>query len=390
MTVVNVATDTVAPPAVHVDIVPPPALDADQRAAWRRLQQISAASAPAMDNPFLSVDFAVAVGTQRPAARVAVLTRDGQHVGFFAYEQVRRGVAKPIGATISDCQGPVLDPALDMSPRQLLAACDLQVWEYDHLTTALEGFASHHAVVDDSPVMWLADGWQAYRDERRAVSKSLLSGFERKARKLARDVGPLRFALHTGERNVLEHLMRWKSAQYRATGVPDRFGQPWIARALRALMSSGRQSDVGGCLSALWAGDRLVAAHAGLRSATILSWWFPAFDPAFARYSPGAILLLRMAEAAAASGVRQVDLGRGHHPYKERFASTSWPVAEGWVERPGVATVVRRIQRIPHRIVLHAVMGTEREDQARRLLRRAAGLRARLDGNAFPASEGER
>lgn len=378
MTVVNVETDTGTRSAVDVEVVPPTALDAGQRAAWRRLQATNAASMPAMGNPFLSVDFAVAVGSQRPAARVAVLSRDGQIVGFFPHEQVRRGVAKPIGATISDCQGPVCDPALRMTPLQLLSACGLKVWEYDHLTTALDGFAEHHEIIDDSPLMWLADGWEAYREERRTVSKSLLIGFERKARKLARDVGTLRFALHTDEREVLERLMRWKSAQYRATGVPDRFGQPWIARVVGTLMASGRDSDTGGCLSALWAGDRLVAAHAGLRSGTILSWWFPAYDVAFARYSPGAILLLRMAEAAAASGIQQVDLGRGHHPYKERFASTSWPVAEGWVECPGVATVVRRIQRLPHRIVLHAVMGTEREDHARRLLRRAAGLRARL------------
>jgi CelD/BcsL family acetyltransferase involved in cellulose biosynthesis len=64
-------------------------------------------------------------------------------------------------------------------------------------------------------------------------------------------------------------------------------------------------------LSVLRADGRPVAAHFGLRTERVPACWFPAYDPAFAKYSPGLILHLRMAEAAAADGTAYPDPGRG-------------------------------------------------------------------------------
>ena len=57
--------------------------------------------------------------------------------------------------------------------------------------------------------------------------------------------------------------------------------------------------------------------HFGLRTATTLVGWFPAYDTEFARYSPGIVHHLHMAEHAAASGLLMVDMGKGGREYKE-------------------------------------------------------------------------
>jgi hypothetical protein len=47
-----------------------------------------------------------------------------------------------------------------------------------------------------------------------------------------------------------------------------------------------------------------------------------AFDTAFARYSPGTVLLMRMVEDFCAEGVKEIDFGGGEGRYKERFGNS--------------------------------------------------------------------
>jgi len=81
-----------------------------------------------------------------------------------------------------------------------------------------------------------------------------------------------------------------------------------------------------------------------MRSETVLHWWFPVYDPEdeLARYSPGGILLLKLAEQAAGMGLRVLDLGKGDDPYKDSFRTGAIPLAEGAVEVPSIAATLRR------------------------------------------------
>jgi CelD/BcsL family acetyltransferase involved in cellulose biosynthesis len=72
-----------------------------------------------------------------------------------------------------------------------------------------------------------------------------------------------------------------------------------------------------------------------LLSGDRLCWWFPAYDPELARYSPGLILLLELIAEGAARGVPVLDLGRGEHDYKLRVADRFYEVAEGEVTSGG-------------------------------------------------------
>jgi CelD/BcsL family acetyltransferase involved in cellulose biosynthesis len=78
-----------------------------------------------------------------------------------------------------------------------------------------------------------------------------------------------------------------------------------------------------------------VAVHLGLLGKDRLSWWFPAYDPDFGRYSPGLILLLDLINEASSRGIPLVDLGRGEHDYKLRVTSQFYEVAAGEVPAAG-------------------------------------------------------
>jgi len=61
----------------------------------------------------------------------------------------------------------------------------------------------------------------------------------------------------------------------------------------------------------------------------LLHWWFPAYDPSLAKYSPGRILLLELLQAAESNGVHKIDLGRGVVGYKSRAMTGAVTIAEG-------------------------------------------------------------
>ena len=70
-----------------------------------------------------------------------------------------------------------------------------------------------------------------------------------------------------------------------------------------------------------------------MRTPEVFHIWFPAYHPEFAKYSPGLILLIEMAQHCAAAGIERVDLGKGSQRYKKSFASAAIPLAEGVVTR---------------------------------------------------------
>jgi CelD/BcsL family acetyltransferase involved in cellulose biosynthesis len=88
-----------------------------------------------------------------------------------------------------------------------------------------------------------------------------------------------------------------------------------------------------GCYQLLYAGDRLVAGHFGMRSRTVWHCWFPVYDMEMANYSPGLILHLKMAAHAPSAGLHTIDLDRGRSEYKTRLMSKAIVVAHGSVDR---------------------------------------------------------
>jgi CelD/BcsL family acetyltransferase involved in cellulose biosynthesis len=331
-------------PGKRILVLRPDELGPDHIKLWREIRALTGAPA----NPFLDPAFTAAVGRVRPGARVAVLQEDGSPAGYFPYEKGPLGRGRAIGIGVSDSQGAVLRPGVEVDAHRLLRACGLASWEFDTLEDGQHTFAAHAVEELASPVVDLDAGFDRYLERLRETTPGFVGRTRAKERRLARQVGEVRFVLDSRDPAVLRALMRWKSAQYRRTGRRDRFAQEWINGLVGLLARSG-EPECRGLLSVLYAAGRPVAAHFGLRSATVLSWWFPAYDRAYGTYSPGLVLHLRMLEAAAADGVRMVDLGTGPARYKESLKTRDLRVYEGAVVRPVPGAAVHLLAREPAR-----------------------------------------
>jgi CelD/BcsL family acetyltransferase involved in cellulose biosynthesis len=357
---------------MKVTVIRPHELGATEISAWRTMQQ----SSPEFTNAFLSPGFTVAAGRVCPTARVGVMEDGHDVVGFFPFEQGRSRIGRPIAAGVCDFQAVIHAPGVEWSMRDLLEGCNLDVWEFDHLIARQAQSTGRNVALRPSPIIDVSDGYAAYLEERLRVSKKIFKSTLYKSRKLEREVGATRFEFDNQEADVLGILIRWKSQQYRRTGYRDQFGIEWIRRLVWELFET-RRDGCAATLSVLYAADRVIAVHLGLRSDQALSCWFPAYDVELARYSPGLWLHLKMAEAAAQAGLRHLDLGKGDEEYKQSLKTGDLFVGEGWIDRPSLVACMRRVQRAPGRIAVDFVLRRPRLRQAaRRTLRTIGDLRS--------------
>ena len=140
----------------------------------------------------------------------------------------------------------------------------------------------------------------------------------------------MRFTLHDPDPSTLGQLIAWKRQQYRRTGAPDVFARRWTVELLERIHAT-QSAAFAGVLSTLSIGQRVIAAHMGMRSDDVLHWWFPSFDIAFARHSPGIILLVELCRAAAERGIRIIELGPGEEGYKLLMANAGVTMAAGHI-----------------------------------------------------------
>jgi len=249
-----------------------------------------------------------------------------------------------VGLALSDYQGPIVIAEAEWTPEQILRGCRTTTWEFDHLLASQHQFAKYVHVTDHSPTMDLSKGYAEYEKTRLRLGGKRLRDAYRCSRKLEREVGPIRFERHVCDRELLYTLINWKRAQCQRTGTFDYFSLEWTV-ALIEMIHSRQSSDFGGLLSALYVDDTLLAIHYCLRSSTVWHSWFPAYDHQFANYSPGLILLVQLAKAAAAERIHHIDLGKGADFYKTRFMTGSIEIAEGAVELPSLSLAVRNVRR---------------------------------------------
>ncbi|HZR17781.1 MAG TPA: GNAT family N-acetyltransferase [Verrucomicrobiae bacterium] len=321
-------------------VVPALRLRPEHLERWRFLQE----SNPDLANPCFSPEFVLSVATVRDDVEVAILQSNGGVVGFFPFQRKGRSRAIPAGGIVSDYQGLVCGPGFQCDPRQLLKACGLVAWDFDRLIATQSSFKSFHRLCEPSAQIDLSQGYQAYAAERSAAGTRQLRDCEYRMRRLEREVGPLRFVAHSNDTGALERVVAWKSQQYRRSGWPDLFASDWGCGLVRQIHAVQTPSFAG-MLSLLYAGSFLIAGHLGMRSQTVWHYWFPAYDRRFAKYSPGLILLLKMAQVAEELGLRSIDVGTGISLYKKRLMNASIDVAEGSVERPSLLHAVRSARR---------------------------------------------
>jgi CelD/BcsL family acetyltransferase involved in cellulose biosynthesis len=317
-------------------------LSPDSAARWAALQ----GSDPIFESAFFHPEFMRAVTHVKSNVELGIIEDGGRALGFFPFERVSRRLGAPVGGCLSDYHGIISDRELDpgFDPVDLLRACRLDCWDFDHLPVAQSLIPSDPRRRIESPRIDLSEGFSAYARRKCADGSQVIDRAKYMERRLTREVGPIRFVAQESDRSVLDRLLRWKSAQYMRTGQFDIFRSA-VTRNLLETLHHIETVGFSGTLSALYAGDRLIAAHFGLRSRDCWHYWFPAYDVAFSRYSPGQILILKMAAGAHALGVRSIDLGAGVQPYKLRLATHSTFLSAGSLQQASWFSLTRNVRR---------------------------------------------
>ena len=87
-------------------------------------------------------------------------------------------------------------------------------------------------------------------------------------------------------------------------------------------------------IETLRTGKRIIAAAISFAEGRRRRLFMTAFDPDFARHSPGMVLLLLRIETAFAEGFSEVDLGRGTMQWKDRLTPHRYALVRGRVTLP--------------------------------------------------------
>lgn len=306
---------------------------------WERWSEIQAAE-PALDSPYFRPEFTQAVAAVRRDVEIAVLLGGTEAVGFFPFQRGPLNIGKPVGGKLSDYQGVIARGETRVDAAQLLRACRLAGWDFDHLVTTQPSFEPFALARGDSLYLDLSEGFEAYAAQRRAAGSDELKNVGRKMRKCEREQGAITFEMSCDDGAVLDLLMQWKSAQYEQNGLADIFAFPWTAALLKNIQRNP-SSRFSGLLTVLRLAGRPISILFSLRAGAVVHGWIFAYDKDLAPYSPGSILLLKMAEAAQQHGIAKIDLGKGSERYKQSMASAATPLWEGTVGRSSPALWLR-------------------------------------------------
>lgn len=315
---------------LQVEIIRVDQLTLADRVLWRAMTDAN----PDLASPYFRFEFADIAGRISPDAAVAILSRDGRTVGYFPYQ--RRGAAiQPLGAPMNDYHGVIAMPG-EAPPLETVAALlgaprlNVSAW------VGPSGIGEpRETLMTITP----EEGFDAWYAERRQTWGKYFKDKERARRSLETEHGAIRVEYDLRDPELLDHLIALKSDQYTRTGRHDIFACGWTRDLLHALMAD-RREDFGASMAALWTGDRLAAIEYSLHAGDRYHFWFPAYEPAVARCSPGILLTMDTMKLGCADGFRVYDFGFGGEGYKKYFCNATQGVREAVVLKPGLGAAL--------------------------------------------------
>jgi CelD/BcsL family acetyltransferase involved in cellulose biosynthesis len=321
-------------PGLRVDVLDVEALGPSERRVWDEFVRADAR----LQSPFFAFDYARIAGEIAPRAHVAVIHRAGRIVGFLPFQRRGAGV-QPLAAPLTDYHGLIAAPGAKPDLRQVLQALRTPAYRFSGLVgEGGEAVEPRRTMRAD-----LARGFDAYYAARRTAFSKYHRDKERAARSMERDHGPPEYTVDDREPGLLDWLLTRKRAQYAATGQHDVFACGWTEALLRRLLTE-TGSAFGGRIATLRLKGEIVAAEYSLRSGGAYHFWFPAYDPAFSRCSPGALLTLETMRRVAGEGVTSADFGLDAEGYKKYYADAGETVFEGVLAaEPWRAAAVRAL-----------------------------------------------
>jgi hypothetical protein len=200
--------------------VPARDLSTDQIAAWTEILNES----ELLSSPYLRPEFTQAVAAVRNDIEVAVAERNDEPVAFLPFRRMPWGGGRPAGGWLANFQAIIARPDFELDPVELLQSCGLRNWQFDQLLVPPKSIEPYVWRSWESPYADLSDGFDEYC-RRLRVGRNRLTELQRQQRKMARDLGDVRFEHHVSNR---------KSC------VRSSSGRPHITRAPASEISSPR------------------------------------------------------------------------------------------------------------------------------------------------------
>ncbi len=311
----------------------PEALRERWAAAW------SSSLEPA--SPFHHPRFAEAAARGRDDVALLVESAGSEPIRFLPMHRLSRRRAVALGGRLADAQGGVQSDGAPWDPSGPLRDHGVRSMGFSRFDGACQWPESALWGSAGSPMIDFSQGFEAYRAMKQAAGSGNLSQLLRKGRKLGREVGPLRLVFDSDDPSVLANLMEWKRSQRARTDSTDPFRDPWAVSLVADLRESPGPS-VSAPVTALYAGEHLVAAHMGLASERRMHWWVPGYDQTFGAYSPGLVLLVELLRELERRGLHRLDLGLGKERYKASMATGTVPLFRGAFECSRLRSLVGR------------------------------------------------
>lgn len=305
--------------------ISPGDLSDDEAQAWSAL----CLATPEFLSPLLGPDFARLVGRWRPDAEITVVSRrDGEPVGFFAYHRRPGRVARPIGAPFSDVQAVVSHHGALFTGAGLLRASGLERFKYQALVDPYGLFPDKGDAVDPSFTIDLPGQAVEASGSVIKLGKTDLKKWSKHAQRLTILHGDICLDVADADLGALRAVFDWKSRQLARNGLQDFLAPRWVQGFM--LDAFARQDgQFRGRLLTLRAGDTLLAGRFGVEANGVFHPWVSAYNPAFADYAPGNLLLWKAIEALPSAGVIAIELGGGLAEHKRRFSTREELVRAG-------------------------------------------------------------
>lgn len=316
--------------SLEVEIVAIDALGETRWAMWRDML----AADPSLNSPYFRPEFTQVAGRISPDAAIAVFSRGGEIVGFFPHQR-RGGAMQPLAAPMNDYHGIIAFPGQAPSLEEaaaVLGATRLNVTAWVGETGLGEDRRTVQVELGDG-------GYDAWYADRRTNQGKFFKDKERARRSMEAELGTLRVERGLRDPGLLDWLIELKRDQYRRTSRHDIFACGWTADLLHALLKEDRDG-FGASMAGLWAGDRLTAIEYSLHAGDQYHFWFPGYDPALARCSPGILLSMDTMRLASELGYRTFDFGFEGEHYKKYFCNGAHMVREAVVLKPGLGAAV--------------------------------------------------
>lgn len=320
---------------MKVSIIKTEELGESEIARWRQIQS----NAPYLQNPFLTPEWALIVAKARKDARTAIIEDGDRIIGFLSIQNAGGKTAMGLGNPICDYDGIICEPSTEIDLSQIVRAFGLSRIDFCNLPA--QNLVNKSAIrLENSSLTCELSQLREKIAQASKKSSANLKNLSRIKRKLSENGHKVEFSIDVKNRAALEQMLVWKSAQYQSTGQTDIIKHSWVAQTIRRVHDF-ENDHFNGQLCFLRIDDEVAAVSTSINSGKTTHAWFTAYDPKFAKYSPGNLLFFEELMRAESPNVEFYDFGTGHYSYKEHYANGEITHGAGFYGYNNLSTIAR-------------------------------------------------